>query len=99
MPNCTVRLTVLGARTTLLRFIRSDWDKALEAQFIEPWEMMKKRRTWIFSTNSAPVDGIQSLSCRWPTLTFLLDYEWESRQVKGIARAKAGKTEQHKLKY
>lgn len=53
-----------------------------------------------FETPSAPpLAFLQNVSKEWPTLTFLLKYDHETKCFKGIAKAQAGKVEHYQMKY
>jgi len=100
MPSiCMNRLTVLGSRNKVTRFVHWDWESPMGAQFLEPEELMATRRTWTFQSIAPPLDGLGKISARWSTLTFLLDYEWENKRVKGIAKARAGKLDTYQVGY
>jgi hypothetical protein len=46
-----------------------------------------------------PIPFLKTVSDKWPTLIFLLDYDEPNMQFKGIAQAKAGKTENYHIVY
>ena len=45
------------------------------------------------------VKFLRALSRRWRSLTFLLDYDWEDKRIKGFAKAKAGRLRNYSVIY
>ena len=96
---CINRLVVLGKKTTVTEFLRSEWDRLLRARFLEPHEMMLTRFSCGFQTCEPPLKKLEKLSTQWRSLIFLLDFEWENKRIKGIAKAVRGELEVHEVSY
>jgi len=88
----TNRLTVVGPTSDLKQFDRNvEWTADLGARHVELLENSADRHSWQFESDEPPLKFLKTLSRRWPLLTFLLDYEWEEKRIKGLAKAKAGR--------
>ena len=96
----TNRLLVVG----LIRHV-GEFDQAFTldeipgASHSEILECSRKRLSWMFDTPDPPLASLQALSRRWPALTFLLDYESESKRIKGLAKIKNGAIEHYTVRY
>ena len=97
--NCSNRLIVLGARSTVKRFIRSRWEQTLGARYGDWLQNSPGRYVCQFDTEALLLEQLKKLSRQWPTLTFLLDYELERKRTKGLAKAKAGEIEHCDISY
>jgi hypothetical protein len=95
--TCENRLTVIGAKTTVRKFQRSDWERRLGAKYADLIECPPGRFVCQFETAVAGLKRLQALSRRWPGLVLLLDFEW--RRIKGLARARAGDLEHCEVSY
>jgi hypothetical protein len=94
------RLTVVNSqRTSGLFAASSGWKRTLSAAHVEWLELAVHRDVCQFETDQLPVESLRRLSRRWPTLTFLLDYENELNRIKGLAKAKAGEVEHCEIGY
>src|SRR5260370_36330172 len=93
------RLTVFGPEKELTRFLKGRWKNALRGRFWELLETMRIRWGFQFETESSPVQSLERLSRRWPTLVFVLEYENETKRTKGLVKAKAGVVEQYQVRY
>ena len=91
------RLTVLGPKAQLGRFLKGKWQQRLSARHGEWMENFPCRCVSIFETDEPPLESLQSLSRRWLRLTFLLDYEVEAERIKGLAKAKGGKLTHYRV--
>ncbi len=83
---CNNRLTVLGPRATLQRFVKSHWDRRLHARHIELLENSPRRFVSTFETDEPPLPALRGLSRRWPDLLMFLDYRVEAERIKGLAK-------------
>jgi len=96
----TNRLTVVGQAGDLKQFDRNvEWTADLGARYVELLENSADRHSWQFETEEPPLKFLKTLSSRWPFLTFLLDYEWEEKRIKGLAKAKAGRLKNYSVIY
>jgi hypothetical protein len=93
------RLTVLGSRGQVQRFLKSNWDRRLRARHGEWMENSPCRLVCVFETDDPPLEPVRSLSRRWLGLTFLLDFEVETDRLKGLAKAKKGQLEHCQFSY
>ena len=91
---CNNRLTVLGPKPDLQRFLKSKWDRQVHARHGEWLENFPRRFVCQFETDEPPLKELRGLSRRWRRLVFLLDYEVESERQKGLAKAKVGRLDQ-----
>ncbi len=99
MPRTCIRLTVLGPKRQVQRFIDSKWDRRLSARYRELIETSAGRFVCSLETDESPLDGRRALSQRWPDLVLLLDYEIEGKRAKGLLKAKDGLIELHQTEY
>jgi hypothetical protein len=90
----TNRLTVVGGR--LRSFQNGDWLSAFAGRHAELLEA-GRRFVCTFETETDPLPGLQHLSRLYPGRVFLLEYE--TTRCKGLARAKAGRLTQHRIRY
>jgi len=96
----TNRLTVVGPASDLKQFDRNvEWTAELGARHIELLENSADRHSWQFETDEPPLKFLKTLSRRWRSLTFLLDYDWEDKSIKGLAKAKAGRLRNYSVTY
>jgi hypothetical protein len=70
---------------------KEEWTAESGARYVELLEHSADRHSWQFETDEPPLKFLKALSRRWRSLTFLLDYDWEDKRLKGLARAKAGR--------
>jgi hypothetical protein len=91
------RLTVIGGGRALRRFQNGVWLAAIHGRYADPLEFSPIRFVCQFETLKNPLPAFQQLSRRWPGLVLLLDYE--TTRCKGLARAKAGRLTQHRIRY
>jgi hypothetical protein len=89
--RCLNRLTVLGPKEPVQRFLRSGWEKRVRGRYFELLETMPRRFGCLFETDEPPMDPIRRLSRRRPELVLILEYEVESQRVKGLVKAQGGK--------
>ncbi len=75
---CNNRLTVLGPKANLRRFLKTTWDLRLGARHREWIENSLRRFVCLFETDEPPRQHLRRLSGRWTKVVFLLDYEVES---------------------
>ena len=88
------RLAVVDSKGTVARFAASSgWTRSLGVCHLDWLELSPGRHVCQFETDRAPVTQMQRISRRWPSLTFLLDYEDETHRIKGLAKAKSGEGE------
>lgn len=99
MPRTSNRLTVLGPKRQVQRFINSKWDRRMGARYGELIESSAGRFVCSFETDESPLEGLRALSQRWPDLVLLLDYEIEAKRAKGLLKAKDGLLELHQTEY
>ena len=103
MPNCcnhrltANRLTVVGERRRLSRFQNSDWLPVFAGCHAELMELSPPRFVCYFESRQRPLIALQHLSRSHPGLVFLLEYE--TKRVKGLAKAKAGRLIHHQVRY
>ncbi len=93
------RLTVLGSKAAVRRFVKSRWNKALGAQYAQLLESSPGRYICQFDTNVPPCEALRKLSRRWPRLDLMLDWESESQSAKGLVHAKAGRLASCRMEY
>ena len=96
-PN---RLTVVGPASDLKQFDRKEqWTAESGSRYIELLEQSADRHAWQFETDEPPLRFLKAVSRRWRLLTFLLDYDWEDKRIKGLAKAKAGRLRNYSVIY
>ena len=93
------RLVVVGPTQALDRFKASQWQAMMRTRHAELLETSVSRFACQFETDAPPIAPLQDLSCRWPELVFLFDYEVESNRTKGVAKAKTGKLDHWSVRY
>ena len=96
---CHNRLTVLGSKIQVRRFQDSNWDRSLCAKHCELLENSPTRLACQFEAEGPPLEALGRLSRRWPRLTLLLSYDWETKRIIGLAKAKAGQLEHWEIQY
>lgn len=97
--RCINRLTVLGSKEQVQRFLKSNWDQHLHAQYCEWMENLPRRVVCLFETDEPPLASLRKISRRRPHLILLLDYEIERQRIKGFAGVKAGQTMHCQFEY
>ena len=98
--DCVNRLTVIGPERERRRFARhSDWDQVLHPVYLDLLEQSRDRHAWQFNTIQPPLDPLRELSRQWNELTFLLDYDQEDKRWRGLAKARAGTLNHHRIRY
>jgi len=95
----TCRLTVGGPKAQALRFQNSHWDRRLKAQHGELLETSTGRFVVQFESEAPVLGRLTLLSCRWPKLVLLLQYEFEAERTMGLAKATAGLLDEVALRY
>ncbi len=96
----TDRLTVVGSASDLKQFGREEeWTAESGLRHVELLEHSTDRLAWQFETDEPPLKFLKTLSRRWRSLTFLLDYDWEDKRIKGLAKAKAGRLRNYSVTY
>jgi hypothetical protein len=94
------RLTVVGPAGDIEQLDREEeWTAESGARYTELLEHSADRHTWQFETDEPTLEFLKTLSRRWRTLTFLLDYDWEYKRLKGLAKAKAGRLRNYSVIY
>jgi hypothetical protein len=93
------RLTVIGSKRQVQRFRKSNWNTSLCARHCELLENSPTRFACEFKTERLLPESLRKLSRRWPRLTLLLDFESETKRIKGLAKAKAGELEHCEINY
>ena len=93
------RLTVVGPKADVGQSLKSKWYRRLGARHGEMMENLRRRYVSIFETDEPPLEPLRKLSRRWPRLVFLLDYEIESKRIKGILKAQTGRIASCQLEY
>jgi hypothetical protein len=91
------RLTVVGEPRTLRRFRNCDWLPVFSGGHWELLELSPDRFACQFETVTDPLPALQRLSRSHPGLVFLLAYE--TARCQGLAKAKAGRLIQHRIRY
>ena len=89
--RCANALTILGARRSVKRFAEDEaWQQMLGARYVEWLVLSPGRHHCQFITRKHPAEPWREVSRRYPSLTFLLDYEIERMRLRGLIKAKAG---------
>ena len=88
------RLTVVGR---VRSFQNRDWLTVLSGRHAEPLEFGRTRFACQFETTDSPLPALQRLSRSHPGLIFLLEYE--TKRIKGLAKAQAGRLIHHQIRY
>ncbi len=96
---CNNRLTVIGPKASLQRFLKSNWDQRLPARYTELMENSPQRFACHFETEELPLEALRRLSGHWVKLLLLLDYEVEAERTKGLAKASTGRLEHWETRY
>ncbi len=96
---CNNRLTVLGPRASLQRFMKSNWDRRLHARHAKLMENSPQRFVGVFETDEPPLVALRALSRRWPELCLFLDCEVEAQGIKGLAMARGGQVQHCQFSY
>lgn len=93
-------LSILGKPAQLTRFSKeSRWKARLRVHCLELYEKSESSEVWWFETRTAPVRQLQSLSLRFTSLIFLLDYESPINRTKGLILVQGGKLQQAHFNY
>ena len=94
------RLTVVGPASDLKQFDRKEeWTAESGARYVELLENSADRHAWQFESDEPPLRFLKAVSRRWRLLTFLLDYDWEDKRIKGLAKAKSERLKNHCVIY
>ena len=93
------RLTVLGSKARVERFQKSNWNRHLKARHGDLLENSHGRFCCQFEADDPPLESLKVMSRRWPKLTIVFDYEEQAKQVKGLAKAKAGVLDSYRMEY
>jgi hypothetical protein len=97
-PSCRNRLTIIGPARTVARFAgKGDWEKSLRARHIEWLEFTPGHHVCEFATTGRPLEKLERLSRRWPTLVLLLGYE--CGRSMGLVKGWNGKLEGGEVSY
>ncbi len=97
--TCNNRLTVLGSKRQVQRFVNTNWERRLHGRHGELMENSAGRFVCVFDTDEPPVAALRPLSWRLPELCLFLDYEIEAQRLKGLARAQRGQMHQCQFSY
>ena len=97
--RCINRLTVLGSKEHVQRFLKSKWERRLSARYCEWMENFPRRVVCLFETDEPPLASLRKISRRRPHLVLLLDYEIERLRIKGLAKANKGKISTCQFEY
>ncbi len=97
--TCNNRLTVLGSKREVQRFVNSNWERRLHARHGELMEQSQGRFVCLFDTDEPPLASLRALSRRWPGLCLFMEYEVEAQRIKGLARAQHGHIHQCQFSY
>jgi len=96
--SCRNWLTIIGPPLTVLLFAGNDaWEKTLQARYIEWLEFSPGHHRCEFTTTGRPLEKLEKLSRRWPTLIFVLDHE--CGRSMGLVKAQKGKLEGCEVSY
>ena len=90
--RCINRMTVLGSKEQVQRFLKSKWERRLHARYCEWIENFPCRVVCLFETDDPPLESLSKLSRGWPQLTLMVDYEIERQRIKGLAKTQEGQT-------
>jgi len=96
---CSNRLTVIGPKGDVRRFLQSRWEQRLHGRHSELMENSPRRFVCLFESDEPPLDCLRRLSRCWPQLVFLLDWEVDSERLKGLAKSNAGRVEHWETTY
>ena len=99
MTWCINRLTAIGSKRQVQLFRKGTWATPLGARHCELLETSPTRFACQFETQAPPLESLTELSRRLPRLTLLLDYDGESRRIKGLAKANGGKLVHYRVVY
>jgi hypothetical protein len=97
--RCINRLTVLGSKEQVQRFLKSKWERRLRARYCEWMENLPRRVVCLFETDEPPLASLRKISWRRRHLALLLDYEIERVRIKGLAKVQAGRIAHCELEY
>lgn len=95
--SCQNWLTLIGPARTITRLTNGGWERALKARHIEWLELSPKHHCCEFTSSGRPLNRLQKLSLRWPTLIFLLEYE--CGRSMGLVKARRGEMEGCEVHY
>jgi hypothetical protein len=96
--TCRNWLTILGPARTVTLFAGNDnWAKALQARHIEWLELSPGHHRCEFTTTGRPLEKLEKLSRRRPTLVLVLHYE--CGRSMGLVKAWKGKLEGCEVSY
>ncbi len=94
------RLLVVGPASDLKALDRNEeWAEMAGAKYIELLEHSPTRHAWQFETEAPPLQFLRVISRRWPSLTFVLDYDREAQRLKGLVRARNGRLRHGRINY
>jgi len=93
------RLTVVGPKAHVQRFLKSNWDQRLQARHRELWENSPGRFVCLFETDEPPLKSPRGLSRSFPRLIFLVDHEREAERIKGLAKIQDGEVQHFEISY
>jgi hypothetical protein len=88
------RLIVVGR---VRRFPNGQWLTVLAGRYADPLEFGRNRFACQFETTDSPLPALRRLSRFHPRLIFLLDYE--TKRIKGLAKAQKGQLIHHQIRY
>ena len=88
MSTVNNRLMVFGSELAVKAFEESNWLSRLRGKHPELYERRKSRAVWWFETETLP-PRLGQISADWPDLIFLLEYENETKRLKGLVKADA----------
>ncbi len=99
---CQNRLFIVGPAGELRSFNRHvNWKDSPGMAHVELLEQSPGRHAWQFETDHPTLllQWLKRLSCGWPCLVFLLDYDQEDQKIKGLVKAKGGKLRHYRFSY
>ncbi len=100
MAESHVRLTIIGRKTTIQRFVNDEaWQKTLGVRYLDWLELFPGRHVCEFDSRKAMTQAITAVSRSWPKLTLLVDVEIQRQQIKVLLVAKAGRIESSAINY
>ena len=98
VKRCYNRLIIIGPARAIEQLTRNDdWLRRMKAKHVVWLELFPQRQLCEFTTDQPPLVYLRKLSLRWPTIIFLLSYEY-SRTI-GLVKAVKGKLEKCEIQY